>query len=253
MRSGPYLWISVGATVALIATGCAATTSEEPTDVVVSAAASLSDAFSDIETAFESAHPEFDVLLNLAGSAALREQILEGAPADVFASANPEVMADVVEAGGVDGSPHVFAANTMVMAVPGGNPGGVIGLGDFEREALFVGLCAQSVPCGSLARQVLLDANVEPSVDTNEPDVRALLLKIGLAEIDLGMVYVTDAVAAASTVDAIPVPPQNAVSTLYPIARLVAAPNPDGGDAFIRFVVSDQGAEILEGHGFVIP
>lgn len=253
MRSVSRFWLALSAVTALVATGCGVASVDGQSDVVVSAAASLSDAFSDIETAFELANPEFDVLLNVAGSAALREQILEGAPADVFAPANPEVMVDVVEAGEVGGSPQIFAANSMVIAVPEGNPGGVTGLNDLEREDLFVGLCSPSVPCGSLARQVLADAGIDPSLDTNEPDVRSLLLKIGLGEVDVGLVYVTDAIAAASSVDSIQLPPQHTSVVLYPIAALAASPNPVGGEAFLRFVLSEQGSDIMERHGFVVP
>jgi molybdate transport system substrate-binding protein len=237
----------------LIASSCSNAASGSNADVVVSAAASLTDVFRSMETAFEQESPEFDVLVNLGGSAALREQILEGAPADVFASANLETMSDVVDGGEVDGVVHVFAVNHMVIAVPAGNPAGVVGLADLAREELFVGLCAESVPCGMFAREVLASAGVEPSVDTNESDVRSLLLKIGLGEIDVGIVYATDALAAAGAVDSIAVPPEHDVMADYPIALLAGAPNGAGGEAFIRFVLSDLGAAVLQAHGFGTP
>ena len=149
------VWTVIAIAIALAASGCTGASQDETRDVVVSAATSLSDAFSDIEAAFERTHPEFDVLLNLAGSSALREQILEGAPADVFASADWATMDDVVAGGDVATTPRTFAINSMVIAVPAGNPSGIVGLEDLEREDVFVGLCAESVPCGSLARQVL--------------------------------------------------------------------------------------------------
>jgi molybdate transport system substrate-binding protein len=244
--------VGIATVVVVVASGCSSTAEGESRDVVVSAAASLTDVFGEIEVAFEQSHPEFDVLLNLGGSSALREQILEGAPADVFASANRETMADVAAAGGVDGETQIFATNHMVIAVPIGNPGAVVGLADLERDELFVGLCAEAAPCGAFARQVLTSADVLPSVDSNEPDVRSLLLKIGLGEIDVGIVYATDVLAAAS-VESIAVPRQHDVTAEYPIASLAGAPNPGGGEAFIHFVMSDRGSSILQDHGFFVP
>ena len=239
--------------VTVTVSGCGNADETERRDVVVSAAASLTDVFRDMESAFEQAHPEFDALLNLGGSTALREQILEGAPADVFASADRDTMQDVALAGELDGDAQVFATNRMVIAVPAGNPGDVVGLEDLGRRELFVGLCAESVPCGGFALDVLARAGVEPSIDTNEPDVRSLLLKIELGEIDVGIVYVTDAVSAAGSVVSIAIPPAHNVAVEYPIAVLAGAPNADGGDAFTHFVISEDGAAILEAHGFGLP
>jgi molybdate transport system substrate-binding protein len=243
-------WATLAMAATLVTTGCSAGEERPRRDVVVSAAASLSAVFTSMEEAFEEEHPEFDVLLNVGGSAALREQILEGAPADVFASANREIMAEVVGAGEVDGTVEVFATNHMVIAVPPGNPGGVLGLQDLGREDLFVGLCADAVPCGTFARQVLASAGVEPSVDTNESNVRSLVLKIGIGEIDVGIVYVTDVMSADGAVDSVGVPPEHDVTAEYPIALLTGAPNGAGGEAFIRFVRSAEGAAVLLAHGF---
>jgi molybdate transport system substrate-binding protein len=239
--------------VTLVASGCSTAESGSRRDVVVSAAASLTDVFTSMENAFEQDHPESEVILNLGGSAALREQILEGAPADVFASANLETMNDVVDGGEVAGFVQVFATNHMVIAVPAGNPAGIVGLEDLGRKELFVGLCAESVPCGVFARKVLMSAGVEPSIDTNESDVRSLLLKIGLGEIDVGIVYVTDVISAAGVVDSIAVPSEHDVTAEYPIALMAAAPNSGGGEAFVQFVISDKGAAVLEQHGFGTP
>jgi molybdate transport system substrate-binding protein len=246
-------WVALMLAGSIAVSGCGSSSESDSRDVVVSAAASLSDVFRDMEASFERVHPEFDVLLNIGGSAALREQILEGAPADVFASANVETMQEVLAAGELEGTAHVFAENHMVIAVPAGNPGAVLGLEDFARRDLFIGLCAESVPCGAFARQVLASADVDPSVDSNEPNVRSLLLKIGLGEIDAGIVYVTDAISAAGLVDSITVPVNHDVTAEYPIALLVSAPNLAGGEAFIRFVTSAEGAAILEDHGFELP
>jgi molybdate transport system substrate-binding protein len=142
-------------------------------EVLVSAAASLTDAFAEVEEEFEQVHPGVDVVLNLGPSSGLREQILEGAPADVFASANTSNMEQVVEAGENAGAPEIFAVNLLQIAVPEGNPARIVGLEDFANEGLLIGLCAEGTPCGEFGRAALERAGVSPSIDTNEPDVRA--------------------------------------------------------------------------------
>lgn len=221
--------------------------------VLVFAAASLTDAFADMAAAFEVAYPGTDVQLNLAGSAALREQILEGAPAAVFASANQSNMDAVVDAGEVAGEARVFAHNRLQIAVPAGNAAGVTGLDDFANGDLLIGLCAEGVPCGDFARDALDNAAVEAAVDTNEPDVRALLTKIGADELDAGIVYVTDVLAAGDLVDGIDIPDEFNVVAAYPIAELVGSPNAKGGAAFVEFVLSDEGQAILTSFGFTEP
>jgi molybdate transport system substrate-binding protein len=221
--------------------------------VLVFAAASLTDAFAEIATAFEAEYPGVDVQLNLAGSSSLREQILEGAPADVFASANQSNMDQLIEAGEVDGDARVFAENLLQIAVPAQNPAGVAGLEDFARQDLLIGLCAEGVPCGDFAREALANAGVEASIDTNEPDVRALLTKIGADELDAGIVYVTDIIAAGDLVEGIDIADDVNVVASYPIAPLAEAPNAAAASAFVDFVLSEQGQSILVSYGFAAP
>jgi molybdate transport system substrate-binding protein len=222
-------------------------------ELLVSAAASLTDVFAGMESAFEEENPGLDVVLNLAGSSTLREQILQGAPVDVFASANMANMDVVEQAGELVGDPEVFARNRLQIAVPSGNPGGVSGLEDFSRDDLLIGLCAEPVPCGGLARQVLSKAGVTAAVDTNEPDVRALITKIELAELDAGIVYVTDVAATGSKVKGIEIPTDLNVDAVYPIAALAGGPNPTGARAFVAFVRSERGQAILADYGFAPP
>jgi molybdate transport system substrate-binding protein len=221
--------------------------------ITVFAAASLADAFTDIESAFEEANPDLDVRLNLAGSSALRVQILEGAPADVFASANEATMQQVVNAGAVTGQPQVFARNHLQIAVPDGNPADITGLDDFAHPDLLLGLCAAGVPCGDLARLALDRAGIDAAIDTEEPDVRALLTKIVEGELDAGVVYVTDVLAAAGRVEAIDLPSAVETPARYPIARIGERPDADGAQAFVTFVLSAQGQAILAEHGFDAP
>ena len=222
-------------------------------EVLVSAAASLTDAFAQMESEFEAANPGLDVVLNFAGSSALREQILEGAPADVFASANTSNMDQVVEAGEVAGESQVFVRNLLQIAVPSGNPAGVTGLEDFGRDELLIGLCAEDVPCGDFARQALANAGVTPAIDTNEPDVRALLTKVEAGELDAGITYATDVASIGGAVDGVDIPDDVNVVADYPIAVLANAPNSDAAAAFVAFVLSDEGQAILVEFGFAAP
>jgi molybdate transport system substrate-binding protein len=233
-----------------VSTTTTATTVEG--ELLVSAAASLTDAFGEIETAFEDANPGVDVVLNLGASSALREQILEGAPTDVFASANNSNMDQVVEAGEAS-APEIFVTNLLQIAVPAGNPGGVTGLADFANEELFIGLCEEGVPCGDFGREALASAGVTPSIDTNEPDVRALLTKVEAGELDAGIVYVTDVLSTEGAVEGIEIPDEDNVVAEYPIAALTNAPNPVAAAAFVAFVLSDDGQAILASYGFSTP
>jgi molybdate transport system substrate-binding protein len=236
--------------VVMVASACGGGAEGE---VLVSAAASLTDAFGEVESAFEAANPDLDVVLNLGPSSGLREQILEGAPADVYASANLSNMDQVVEAGEVAGEPTIFVRNLLQIAVPAGNPASIAGLEDFARDELLIGLCAEDVPCGSFGRQALENAGVEPAPDTNEPDVRALLTKVGAGELDAGITYVTDVMSTDGAVDGVDIAEDVNVVAEYPIATLASAPNPDGAALFIEFVLSDEGQAILQSYGFSAP
>lgn len=228
----------------------------EPTpggELLVSAAASLTDAFVEVETAFEAANPGLDLLLNLAGSSALREQIIEGAPVDVFASANLSNMDAVVEAGRVEGEPEIFANNLLQIAVPAGNPAGVTGLQDFANEELLLGLCAEDVPCGDFALEALMNAGVTPAIDTSEPNVRALLTKIEAGELDAGITYVTDVMSTGEAVEGVDIADDVNVIAEYPIAALADAPSTEAAAAFVEFVISNEGQAILNRYGFSSP
>ena len=244
--------VSLIATLATVASACGSAAIRPKEEILVFAAASLTDAMEEIATAFEAANSEFDVRLNLAGSSSLRDQILEGAPADVFASADSANMDRVIEAGEAATSSGL-AENLLQIAVPPGNPGGITGLPDFGRDDLLIGLCATGVPCGDLGRQALANAGVVPAVDTNEPDVRALLVKIEAGELDAGLVYVTDVQAAGGRVEGVPIPSNVNAATTYRIAGLSGAPNPLGADRFVSFALADAIQAILGRHGFSVP
>jgi len=222
-------------------------------ELLVSAAASLADVFAELGSDFEAAHPGVDVHLNLGSSASLRQQVLEGAPADVFASADTSNMAGVVDAGETTGDPVIFARNRMQIAVPAGNPARITGLDDFAKVELLIGLCAEQVPCGAYAREVLRNAGVTPSVDSDEPDVRALLTKVETGELDAGITYLTDVLSTGGGVEGLEIPEEVNVVAAYPIATLTGAPSPEVAARFVAFVLSGQGQAILDGYGFSSP
>lgn len=221
--------------------------------VTVFAAASLTDAFDQVAAAFEEANPGITVELNYAGSSSLRDQILAGAPADVFAAADTAAMDAVVDGDAVAGDPAVFATNEMQIAVPAGNAAGVEGLDDLGDEGLLVGLCAPEVPCGQLGREVLAGAGVTPAPDTEEPDVRSLLTKVAGGELDAGLVYATDVRAAGGDVEGIEIPEGRNVVAEYPIAPLAESGDAAAARAFVDFVLAGSGQEALAAHGFGPP
>ena len=243
--------LSIGGLALAVIVACSGSHAEG--QLLVSAAASLTDAFGEIESAFEETHQGVDIVLNLGASSALREQILEGAPADVFVSANGSNMDQVVEAGTVEGEAQTLVTNSLQIAVPEGNPAGVAGLEDFADEELLIGLCAEQVPCGEFGREALASAGVTPSIDTNEPDVRALLAKIEAGELDAGITYVTDLLSTEGSVEGIDIPDENNVVAEYPIAALADGPNPDAAATFVEFVLAEEGQAILTSHGFPSP
>lgn len=222
-------------------------------ELLVSAAASLALPFSEIAEEFEQAHPDIDVVLNTGSSSSLRDQIIEGASVDVFASADGFNMGIVADAGLLDGQPVVFVSNRMSIAVPPGNPAGISGLVDLAHPEFFIGLCTEGVPCGDLARRVLMREGVEAAIDTNEPDVRSLLTKIEAGELDAGLVYISDVVSANGAVEGIEIEEANPVVTEYPIGVMLGSEDVAMARAFIDFVTSDRGSEILAEHGFSQP
>ncbi len=234
---------------ALLVSGCAASQQDA---TVVMAAASLTEAFTELAAEFESRYPDADIQLNFGGSSSLREQILEGAPASVFASANQPTMQQVIDAGEAESSQD-FASNRLVIAVPRDRVGTVTSLADFARHELLLGLCAEGVPCGDFARDALRLAGVAPAPDTNEADVRALLTKVAAGELDAGRLYATDA-QAENAVTGIEIADQVQVAINYPIAVLSQNGEPaEVAEQFVQFVFSVDGQAVLMAHGFGKP
>lgn len=222
-------------------------------DIVVFAAASLTDTFTELGEQFEAENPDATITFNFAGSSALAQQIISGAPVDVFASASPATMAQVTDEGLAVDEPVVFVSNRLQIAVPAGNPADVTGLEDFTNEDLTIALCAEEVPCGAASVTVFEAAGLTPAPDTYEEDVRATLTKVELDEVDAALVYRTDVLVAGDAVEGIDFPESEEAINDYPIALLTEAPNGDGGQAFLDYVLSEAGRTALGDAGFDLP
>ena len=220
--------------------------------VTVFAAASLAEAFAEVGRRFEAAFPGTTVTFNFGASSALAQQIVSGAPADVFAAAAPVVMATVTDTGR-SSAPRVFARNRLEIAVPPDNPGNVTGLADFARRELAIALCAAQVPCGTATRTVLAAAGVTPLPDTLEQDVKAVLSKVRLGEVDAGLVYRTDVRAAGPAVQGIRFAEADRAVHDYPIVTLADSRHPAAAAAFVDFVLSEEGRKALAAAGFDAP
>lgn len=221
--------------------------------LTVFAAASLTDAFTELGEQFEADNPDLTVAYNFAASSTLAEQITQAAPVDVFASASPTTMQSVVDAGLNSEEPAVFVQNTLQIVVPAGNPAAVTGLADFADADLTIALCAEQVPCGAAAVTVFEAAGITPAPDTLEQDVRATLTKVELGEVDAALVYRTDVRAGGQDVEGIDFPESTEAVNDYPITALADAPNPAAAAAFVEFVQSQGVLDALEAAGFQIP
>lgn len=220
--------------------------------LVVSAAASLAEPFGGLAADLEAQRPGLDVQVNLGSSATLAAQIVDGAPAGVFASAAAAPMDRVAERA-VD--PRPFATDDLVLAVPAGNPGRVAVTADLVRPELRVGLCATGVPCGDYARNALQDAGVTPSVDTEEPDAGSLLAKVRLGELDVAVLYRTQVRSAGPEVELVELSPSSDIRAVYLIAALRSpdgSPPSDDARAFVDLVLG-PGSATLRDAGYGAP
>jgi molybdate transport system substrate-binding protein len=241
-------------TIALILrAGMLAAQAADPVTLDVFAAASLTASFRALGAAFETAQPGTKVAFNFAGSPTLVQQIREGAPADVFASADEATMQKVIEAGAIAGTPQIFAENLLQIAVAKGNPHHIAGLADLAQPGLTVVLCGETVPCGRYALEAFKKAGVTPPAGSREPDVKAVVTKVALGEADAGIAYVTDVRAAADKIEGVGLAASHNVSARYPIATLKEGAHADAARAFIAFVLSDPGTMILGEYGFQRP
>jgi molybdate transport system substrate-binding protein len=218
----------------------------------VFAAASLTGSFTELGRQFEADHPGTTVEFNFGPSSGLAEQIGSGAPVDVFASASPSNMDTVVRDGDAE-DPKDFATNSMEIAVPPDNPAKISTLADLAEGSVKVALCQAEVPCGKVAGEVLSKARLTVKPATEEVDVKSVLTKVSLGEVDAGVVYVTDVQAAGDKVKGIEIPTEQNASTTDPIATLAKSEHTEEADEFVDLVLSDAGTKVLEGAGFESP
>jgi molybdate transport system substrate-binding protein len=223
---------------------------QSPSEIKVFAAASLTAAFTKIGEDFTAANGGTKVTFNFAGSQALATQIQQGAPADVFASAdipNMDKVKDLV------GTPQNFASNQLQIVVEKGNPKGVKGLEDLANPDLKVVLAAPEVPAGRYAAEALGKADVTVKPVSQEDNVKAVVNKVALGEADAGIVYVTDVTAGGDKVEGVDIPEDLNVLATYPIATVKASKAQDKAQAFMDLVLSDQGQQVLKQYGFLPP
>ena len=239
------------AAVLLAGAGCSGGSSDDQLNVL--AAASLTGTFTALEHTFEQDHPGVDVRLSFDSSATLAQQVVEGAPADVLATADERTMDSVVAAGGTDGAPEIFASNHLVLVVPADNPAHVRAVGDLARAGVDYVVCVPSAPCGNVAAAVLAQAGITAAAASEETDVKAVLSKVELREADAGLVYATDAVDAGDAVRAFEIPGSTQASTRYPVAALKDAGSPDLARAWVDLVLSGRGQRVLADAGFGPP
>ena len=249
--------------IALTLTGCASTTpaASSPAgsaatldgDITVYAAASLQATFTDLAASFEADNPGTTVVLNFAGSSALATQIIEGAPADVFASADTTNMTRLTDAALGDGTPVDFATNVLTIAVPPGNPAGITDFAGLAGPDVKLVVCAPEVPCGRAAGAVAATAGVSLTPVSEESSVTDVLGKVTSGEADAGLVYVTDVAAAGAAVEGIEFAESASAVNTYPIVPVTGSASADVARAFVDYVTGSTGAAVLRAAGFGAP
>ena len=246
------------ATAVVLVAGCGSgsqpvTAGEGATNLVVFAAASLKQSFTDIGERFEADNPGTSVEFSFAGSSDLVTQLQQGAKADVFASADARNMDKAAQANLLSGDPVNFASNTLTIAVAPGNPEGITGFTDLTREGLDVVVCAPQVPCGSATEKIEKATDVTLNPVSEESSVTDVLNKVTSGEADAGLVYVTDAKGAGDAVDAVAFPETTDAVNTYPIAALKDAADPELASRFVDYVTGERGQQVLDAAGFAKP
>ena len=223
------------------------------TTLTVYAASSLTSTFTELGKKFEASHQGVKVSFSFGGSSDLVAQIQQGAPADVFASADTKNMDKAVADKAVEGVPAKFASNTLEIAVPPDNPAGVSSLKDLGKAGTKVVVCAPEVPCGAAAQTVEKSSGVSIKPVSEEQAVADVLTKVESGEADAGLVYVTDVKAAADKVKGVTFPESAAAVNTYPIVALAKSKNADLAKAFVDLVTGTEGQSVLADAGFAKP
>lgn len=251
-------WMGMAATLVLLAglSGCGGDDSSggsDSTTLTVYAASSLTSSFEEIATEFEKSHDGVNVEFSFAGSSDLVSQIQQGAPADVFASADTANMDKLTADDLVGSGPENFASNTLEIAVPPDNPAGITSLQDLTKSGVNLVICAPEVPCGAASQKVAEVAGLTFTPVSEEQAVIDVLSKVTTGEADAGLVYVTDIKAAGDTVTGITFPESAEAVNTYPIATTADSENADLAQEFMDLVLGDTGQSILAEAGFAKP
>ncbi|QLQ09685.1 MAG: molybdate ABC transporter substrate-binding protein [Nocardioidaceae bacterium] len=237
-------------------TGCGgddSDSSSEKQTLTVFAAASLTATFTELGEIFEDEHDNVEVVFNFGGSSDLVAQLQQGAPADVFASADTANMDKATGDDLVAGEPTIFATNTLQIATPPDNPAGITSFADLSKPGVRLVVCAPEVPCGAATVKVAESAEIELSPVSEEQSVTDVLGKVTAGEADAGLVYVTDVKGAGDKVNGIGFPESDAVVNSYPIAALTDAADADLAAAFVQLITGEKGRSVLEAAGFGAP
>jgi len=238
--------------LALAVPGCQLSRSDDR-QITVLAASSLTEALTTITERFESDHPGTDVALSFGSSSTLATQVIDGASADVIATASPESMQPVVAEGLGESEPTTFASNSVAVALPADNPGRLRELDDLERDDVKVAVCVPSAPCGGVATALFATADLSLTPVSQEVDVKTVLAKVVAGEVDAGIVYTTDVLAAAADVATLPVPEPDRVTIDYLATPLTTSGDPSLAAEFVESLVSDDGQRVLANSGFSAP
>lgn len=254
--------VAAAAVMTCIVSGCsssnqasspASTSTTATGKLIVFAAASLNKSFTDIGEQFKTDNPGADIEFNFAGSSDLVTQLTQGAPGDVFASADTKNMDKAAQAGLLDGDPVNFATNTLTIVVAPGNPKKIASFADLTQPGLSVVVCAPQVPCGSATQKVEKATNVQLKPVSEESQVTDVLNKVTTGQADAGLVYVTDAQGAGDKVTAVAFPESAGAVNTYPIAVLKQSKNPELARKFVDLVTGEAGQKALSAAGFAKP
>ena len=253
---------AVAAVIGVAVAGCGssdnassptATSGVDGGKLIVFAAASLKKPFTEIGEQFKTENPGSDIEFNFAGSSDLVTQLTQGAPADVFASADSKNMDKAATADLLAGDPVDFASNTLTIAVAPGNPKKIVSFRDLTQPGLAVVVCAPQVPCGSAREKVEKATGVQLNPVSEESQVTDVLTKVTSGQADAGLVYVTDAQGAGDKVTAVPFPESAEAVNTYPIAALKQSKHQDLAGRFIDLVTGEAGQKVLNAAGFAKP
>jgi molybdate transport system substrate-binding protein len=248
------LLIAIAAVAVAIAAGQPVAAAQKPSGgITVFAASSLTESFDAIAKQFEKKYPDVSVKFDYDASSNLATQINQGAPADVFASADQDNLQKTIASGAVTPPPMVFAKNRLEIAVEKGNAKKIKGLADLQKSGLVVVLCADQVPCGKYAAESLGKAGVSISPASKEENAKATLSKVSIGEADASIVYVTDVKASKGAVSGVKIADKVNVVATYPMGIVKGTQNATAAKAWVQFVTSTDGQKTLRKFGFLPP